>query len=111
MIYVPEFTNNSCCYLYDSNTLRCYDSIPQNNITVNFKDYFVNSHYLSRSGSTQFGSYYTLNFDCIDNNLFTTSYFYRNDATDIMLLFMLIIIFIFGLFGFFWKSFRRGLFA
>lgn len=109
MIYVPEFNTNTCCYMNDSNTLRCYDRRPTNNSTVSYIDYFVNSHYLSRSGSQSFGNYNT-NIQCIDNSKLTNSYFYRNDSVDIMLLFVLIAGFIFFFGRIFLRTFFRGFF-
>lgn len=110
MIYVPEFTENSCCYMYDSNTLRCYESKPQYNVTINYTDYFVNSHYLERYGSTEFNNYYNYNIQCLDNNKLTTAYFYRNDSVDIMFLFILISGFFLIIGRTFLKTFFRGFF-
>lgn len=109
MIYVPNYTQNTCCYMYDSNTLRCYDYRPTYNTTVNYIDYFVNSHYLERYGSTQFSSY-SSNIQCLDSSKFTQAYFYRNDAADIMILFMLIAIFILFIGKTFLRTFFRGFF-
>lgn len=109
MIYVPQYTANTCCYMYDANTLRCYTNRPSYNTTINYTDYFVNSHYLERYGSTQFSTNYS-NIQCIDNSKYTQSYFYRNDAADIMLLFMLITIFILFIGRTFLRTFFRGFF-
>ena len=89
MIYVPEYDNNTCCYMYDANTLRCYESVPTYNSIVNYRDYFVNSHYLYRDGATQFGSY-NVNISCISHDKYTDAYFYSNDITSILLCFILI---------------------
>ena len=110
MIYVPEFNNNTCCFVNDSNTIRCYDQRPVPNSTIGYTDYFVNSHYLSRTGMQTFSNYSTFNYDCISTSNLTKAYLYRNDSVDIILLFILLVSVIFGLFGFAWKSFRRGLF-
>lgn len=109
MIYVPEYNDNTCCYMYDANTLRCYEYRPSYNSTVNYTDYFVNSHYLERYGSTQFSSY-SYNIQCLDNSKLTTSYFYRNDAVDIMLLFFLIAAFFLIIARTFLRTFFRGFF-
>lgn len=109
MIYVPEFNNNTCCYMNDSNTLRCYEYRPTYNSNVNYTDYFVNSHYLTRTGTQSFGSYNT-SINCIATSNLTTAYFYRNDAVDIMLLFLLIVGFIFFFGRLFLRTFFRGFF-
>lgn len=109
MIYVPDFDSNTCCYMNDPNTMRCYEYQPGYNTSVSYIDYFVNSHYLTRSGVQQFGSYAT-NIQCIDNSKLTTAYFYRNDATEIMFLFFLISGFFLIIGRVFLRTFFRGLF-
>ena len=100
MIYVPEYTENSCCYMCVDVDWNYHCSIYCNGIyilwtwpnqekisgnlvlqeganavfTVSYKDYFVNSHYLYRVGSTSFNNY-NVNVNCLDNNTFTSAYF------------------------------------
>lgn len=111
MVYLPiQINSNNCAYVYDSNIIRVYDSRPTYNTTIQYTDFFINSHYLTRSGSTSFGQYQTLNYDCIAHTDFTTNIWYRIDISDISITFgvwfAIIILFI----GFFCKTFRRGLF-
>lgn len=111
MIFVPEFNNNSCCYMYDSNTLRCYKTQPVINSTIEYRDFYVNSHYLYKDGSTQFGNYgYNYNIECLDNSVLTDKYMYRNDISDILLTFVLFIAFVIFMVAVPLKSFFRGLF-
>jgi len=92
MIYLPEeITIDNCAYVYDSNTIRVYEEIPRTNSTINYTDYFVNSHYMSRTGSTTFNNYSTINYNCLDYTKFTTSYQYRNDIADILIISLIII--------------------
>lgn len=95
--------------MYDSDTLRCYESKPTFNSTINYKEYYVNSHYLYKNGSTQFGNY-NYNVNCLDNSVLTNKYMYRNDISDILLTFVLFIGFVIFMVGMPLKSFFRGLF-
>jgi len=109
MTYVPNFNLNTCCYMIDPDTLRCYDSRPSYNVSIDYTDYFVNSHYLIRTGTQNFNNYYT-NINCIDYSKLTTAYLYRNDAVDIVFLFILISGFIFFFGRIFLRTFFRGFF-
>lgn len=92
MIYLPdEVTSNMCAYVYDKDIIRVYDTRPTYNTIINYTDYFINSNYLTRTGSTSFGSYTTLNYNCIDYNNFTTSYLYRNDLDKILIIALIFI--------------------
>lgn len=92
MIYLPNnVTNNNCAYVYDSETIRVYDEIPRYNVTINYTDYFINSHYITRSGSTSFGSYNLPTYSCINYSDFTTNAFYRNDLASILIIAFILI--------------------
>lgn len=109
MIYVPNFDNNTCCYMYDSNTLRCYKTAPVVNTTIQYTDYFVNSHYLYRNGESNFGNYgYNLNITCLDNSSYTDSFYYRNDITSILLCFAIFVGIIYFIFSKVLKAFFKG---
>lgn len=95
--------------MYDSDTLRCYESKPTINSIINYKEYYVNSHYLYKNGSTQFSNY-NYNVYCLDNSVLTNKYMYRNDISDILLTFVLFIGFVIFMVGMPLKSFFRGLF-
>lgn len=88
MIYVPELENYKCYVVRDTNTLRAYKEIPQNNKEVEYRDYYINSHYLYQDGIQSFSTYSTLPI-CLDSQNLTSSYNYRNDFADIMLIFVL----------------------
>lgn len=92
MIYLPvEITNNMCAYVYDRDTIRVYESRPQNNRTIAYTDYFINSHYISRTGTTTFNNYSTLNYDCLPAENFSKSVSYRNDLPDILIIALILI--------------------
>ena len=88
MIYLPDtITSSNCAYVYDSNTIRVYEEVPRANATINFVDYFVNSHYISRSGNTTFNNWSSpIGYNCIDYTNFTTNGIYRNDFPSILIM-------------------------
>lgn len=93
-IYVPEFTNNNCIVVRDSNTIRVYERQPQYNQDINYVDYYVNSSYLFNRGTQNFGQYSNLP-TCRNHNEFTNEVFYRNDFSDICIIFTVLCIFVF----------------
>lgn len=111
MVYLPiQINSNNCAYVYDNNIIRVYATRPNYNTTIQYTDFFVNSHYITRTGSTTFGQFSTINYDCLNATDFTSNIWYRNDIADISITFgvwfSIIILFI----SFFCKTFRRGLF-
>lgn len=88
MLYVPDYANNNCAYVYDSNWIRVYDTRPTNNSTVNYTEYNYNGHYVTRYGTTIFNNYSSLPV-CRDD--ITTNFYYRNDITDIVFLFVMFV--------------------
>ena len=85
-IYVPNYTQGNCAYVYNENIIRVYDRVPTNNSTIDYIDYYYNSHYLFREGTTTFNNYSTLP-TC--NSHITTNWWHRNDITEICLLFVM----------------------
>lgn len=97
MIYLPinDFSDYSCYYVLDKDTIRAYSTTPSNNSSSNYTDYFINSHYLTKTGSQQF---YLTNLPTCENvSRFTNNIYYRNDMPDILLMFLIICIFAFYL--------------
>lgn len=92
MIYLPDtITNSNCAYVYDSDTIRVYEEVPRLNATIDYTDYFINSHYVSRSGSTSFGNWSTIGYNCLSASDFTTNAMYRNDLAQIMIIAFILI--------------------
>lgn len=87
-MYVPNYVNGNCAYLYNDRFIRVYDTAPTYNSTIHYVDYLFDSHYLSREGSTTFSNYATLPH-C--NNDITTNFYARNDILDIVLLFTIFV--------------------
>lgn len=94
MIYVPyENVSDYACYVvYDKDTIRAYIQTPQVSSTSNFVDYYVNSHYLHRSGSQTWGNYNPNLPTCLSTSELTNDFYYRNDLPDILISFMILAI-------------------
>lgn len=93
-IFVPEYTNNNCIVVRDKDTIRVYDRQPQYNQDVNYIDYYVNSNYMYTRGTANYGQYQALP-TCRNQNEFTKEVFYRNDFSDICIIFIILCIFVF----------------
>lgn len=96
MIYLPfENVNDyACYYFYNSETIRAYKTMPTQGATVQYDDYYINSHYLYQNGSQTFGNYSNIP-TCLSTSRLTNVYSYRNDFADIMLI-VFVFVFIFG---------------
>ena len=90
-IFVPSYSNNNCLVIRDTNTIRLYDSVPTQNSSVNYTDYYINSSYLSVRGNQTFNQYNSIP-TCISSNDITTNVFYRNDIDRILVSFFIILI-------------------
>lgn len=94
MIYVPELENYKCYVVQSEGVIRAYEEKPQNNITVNYRDYYIRSNYIYKDGSQQFSSYTTLPI-CINSSELTSEVYYRNDFDSILVIFFIMSIFCF----------------
>lgn len=107
MIYVPDL-NYQCIYVYSEGVLRAYERTPQYNQTINYRDYYINSGYIYKDGTTSFGSYSTLP-TCLPTNSLTNEVFYRADFDKILVIFMILaIICLYFPLKLFSKLFRRS---
>lgn len=91
MIYVPEYNQGNCAYIYNSDIIRVYDSQPRYNTTIGYKDYYIKSSYIYNQGSTTFGNYTSLPV-CINSSRITTNVMYRNDMPNILVMFFIILL-------------------
>lgn len=87
-VYIPNYDNSNCAYIYNSDIIRVYDSVPVHNSVVNYKDYYIKSSYIFNTGSTSFSNYSNLP-TCISNSRITTEPYYRNDFPDILIIFLI----------------------
>lgn len=90
-VYIPEFSNGNCAYIYNSDIIRVYNSEPTHNSTIAYKDYYIKSSYIYNEGSTTFSNYSSLPV-CINSNRITTNVMYRNDIDSILVCFIIILI-------------------
>lgn len=93
MIYVPNYVDTNCAYIYNSDIIRVYDSVPQADTSVNYKDYFVNFDYNYNEGTTTFSQFSTLPV-CISSDRITTDVYYRNDISQIFIIFSVLVVFV-----------------
>lgn len=89
-IYLPEqINNNQCVVIQSDGHLRVYNARPsgiQQNVT--YKDYYIRENYLSSSSNTTWNQY--TNVNCLDNNQFTTDYWYRPDIWQSLICFIIL---------------------
>lgn len=106
-IYVPNYTTGMCAYINNNNTIRVYETQPRNNATINYTDYYFNSHYYYNRGYTTFSNYSTLP-TCLYDSDITTDYYYRNDFSDILLIFAIIVFFCWYMLSLLIKKLLKG---
>lgn len=87
MIYVPDLENYKCFVVQSEGVIRAYEQVPQNNKTINYRDYYINSSYIYRDSYQSFSQYTTLPV-CLDNDVLTNDYQYRIDYPDILIIFI-----------------------
>ncbi len=98
MIYVPDL-NYKCYVLTNKDTIRAYEVMPYNpgynqQVNINYRDYYINSNYLYTDGIQQFSNYTTLPV-CLDASKLTSDVYYRNDLDKILVIFLIMCIFMF----------------
>lgn len=89
-IYVPE-SGYACYSVINENTIRAYEITPELNTTLNYRDYFINSHYIYNDHSEVITEEHLLP-TCIATDKITTYYSYRNDITDILICFAILLL-------------------
>lgn len=99
-MYVPDL-NYSCYVLVNKDTIRVYEQTPYNpgynqQVSINYRDYYITSHYIYQDGVQSFSSYSNLPI-CLDKSNLTTELYYRNDLSDILVIFTIIVLFGFGI--------------
>lgn len=92
MIYVPDKENYKCYIVQSEGVLRGYEEIPRYNATIQYRDFYIRSNYIYKDGEQSFGAYATIP-TCLDNNDLTTEAYYRNDFSQILIIFAIMCIF------------------
>ena len=77
MIYVPD-TSYACYVVIDSDTIRAYETMPTQDSTVYYRDYYINSNYLYEDSYQTFSRYSQLP-TCLSSDVITDEVYYRND--------------------------------
>lgn len=107
MIYVPDLKNYKCFNIISSDVIRAYKSIPVNNSSIDYRDYYINSNYIYKDGVQSFSNYSTLPI-CLANSELTNEVYYRNDFDSILIIFLILSIFCFYIpLKIFMRFFRR----
>ncbi len=96
-IYMPDLTNYHCFAVQSEGVIRAYVSEPTYNSTISYRDYYINSNYIYKDGTQQFGNYYSSLPVCLDNSILTDSVYYRNDFANILIIFVLLCIICIGM--------------
>lgn len=92
MIYVPKEYLNKPCYIVNNDYIRVYNSINNNQQNVVY-DIYVNQHYQVKQNTAT----YNTSTQCDTLNTYTSDFYYRNDLSDILIIFLIICLFIFYL--------------
>lgn len=109
-LFVPvENISDYACYsVYDRETVRAYRTMPRVDSSSDYTDFFVNSHYLEKTGTQTWSNYYTNLPVCVDNANLTNSYVYRNDFAEILIIFLIFAFVIYFIVSKLLKTLFRG---
>lgn len=92
-IYVPQDNIYNKCYVVQSEgVIRAYDRTPSNNVSYNYRDYYIKSDYIFKDGTGTWSQYTTLPI-CLSSNIITNDFYYRQDITSILIIFSILVIF------------------
>lgn len=94
-IFLPiDNINDFACYsVIDKDTIRAYRTQPQLDSSSEYVDFYINSHYLEKTGTQTFGQWSSNLPTCINKNSFTNNYYYRNDFASSLFIFTIFAIF------------------
>lgn len=98
-IYLPveNISDFQCYSVKDKDTIRAYKKVPSIDSNSDYVDFYINSHYLKKTGNESWSNWNTNLPVCIDSNLITNNFEYRSDFADIMIIFFIFAFFIFYL--------------
>ena len=94
-IYLPvNNINDFACYsVLDKDTIRAYRTQPQIESSSEYVDFYINSHYLEKTGTQSWGQWSSNLPICTSKDLFTNNYYYRNDFASSLFIFTIFAIF------------------
>lgn len=94
-IYLPinSVDDFTCYVVFDSNIIRAYKEplIIGDNVYI---DFYINSHYLEKEGIQNISSTIEMPV-CMNSDLITTNYYYRNDISHILVIFFILLLILF----------------
>lgn len=95
-IYLPVYdVNDYACYsVLDKDTIRAYKTQPQLDSSSEYVDFYINSHYLQKTGIQSWGQWNSSLPTCFTKSSITTDFYYRNDFDSILIIFLILFIFI-----------------
>lgn len=94
-IYLPiDDINEFACYsVLDKDTIRAYRTQPQIESSSEYVDFYINSHYLEKTGTQSWGQWSSNLPICTSKDSFTNNYYYRNDFSSSLFIFTIFAIF------------------
>ena len=94
-IYLPvDNINDFACYsVLDKDTIRAYRTQPQIESSSEYVDFYINSHYLQKTGTQTWGQWTSNLPICTSKDSFTNNYYYRNDFACSLFIFTIFAIF------------------
>lgn len=94
MIYVPEDEEYSACYVVESEgVIRAYNTVPSNNTSYSYRDYYIHSNYIYKDGEGRWLEETTLP-TCLSTSIITHDVMHRLDYDKILNIFFIMFIFI-----------------
>lgn len=87
MIYVPNLEEYEKYEFINENIIRAYKTEPQINEEIEYRDYFVNSHYVYNDGKITYKTIEEIPTYISENRL-TNEIYYRNDFDSILIIFI-----------------------
>lgn len=95
-IYLPieNISDFKCYSVYDKDTIRAYIQQPQLDSSSQYVDFYINSHYLQKSGTQSWGQWNNSLPVCLSSNNITNEVYHRNDFDSILIIFLVLFIFI-----------------
>lgn len=106
---VDNVSDFACYSVFDKDTIRAYYTQPQVDSSSDYIDFYINNHYLEKSGTQSWGQWSNYLPVCLPSNSITNDFYYRNDFADILIIFTIMCLF--GLYlplKIFSKLFKKG---
>lgn len=98
-VYLPvDNVNDFKCYeVRDKDTIRAYRNAPAINTSSDYVDFYINSHYLEKTGSVNWGQWGNNLPVCLPTSSITNEIEYRFDYFESLALFVLLLFVLFWL--------------